>query len=72
MKRIAEHPDAAVIEHLGGTSAVARMCKIEAPSVTKWKKTGIPQARSMYLRVLHPEAFLSASPDTASSHPAGQ
>jgi hypothetical protein len=36
------HPDAALIEKLGNTAAVARMFNIKNPSVTKWKNNGIP------------------------------
>jgi hypothetical protein len=48
---------ARVIEALGGTVAVARICGIKQPSVSGWKKHGIPQAREQYLRLLRPEAW---------------
>ncbi|WP_322999987.1 hypothetical protein [Castellaniella sp.] len=67
MKRIAEHPDAAVIERLDGTVAVARLCKISAASVSRWKKKGIPQAREMYLRLLRPDVFQSPSDRSSAS-----
>lgn len=57
MKKLTEHPDSIIIERLGGTTAVAKICEIASPSVSGWKKKGIPQARRMYLRLLHPEAF---------------
>lgn len=38
-----------IIEALGDTCAVARLCKVRPPSVSKWKHAGIPQARLMYL-----------------------
>lgn len=50
-----------VIEALGGTVAVARICGIKQPSVSGWKKHGIPQAREQYLRLLRPEAFYSTN-----------
>jgi len=40
-----------VIEALGGTAEVARIFNISMPSVSAWKKEGIPDARVMYLRV---------------------
>lgn len=46
-----------VIARLGGVSAVAQLCGIKQPSVSGWKKYGIPQAREQYLRLLRPEAF---------------
>lgn len=33
-----------VIDQLGGTSAVARMCRVAAASVCGWRKKGIPAA----------------------------
>lgn len=44
-----------VIDELGGISTVSRICQIAPSSVFKWKKTGIPQAREMYLRVAFPK-----------------
>jgi hypothetical protein len=49
-----------VITQLGGVSAVARLCGIKQPSVSGWKRHGIPQAREQYLRLLRPEAFKNA------------
>lgn len=46
-----------VIEKLGGTSEVARLCEIEPPSVSEWKRNGIPKARLMYLRAIRPDIF---------------
>ena len=40
------------------TSAVARLVGISQPSVSEWKRNGIPQAREQYLRLLRPEAFV--------------
>lgn len=50
MKKIL-HNDAALIELLGGTAAVARLFNISMASVSSWKKKGIPAARMMYLEV---------------------
>lgn len=46
-----------VIARLGGTAAVAEMCGVKPPSVSEWRKNGIPHARIMYLRLLRPEVF---------------
>lgn len=47
----------AIIEALGGTSRVAELCEVRPPSVSDWKKYGIPRARMMFLRVARPEVF---------------
>jgi hypothetical protein len=54
-----------IIDALGGTNAVARLFNIKPPSVSGWREDGIPDARLMYLRVAHPEAFLTANPAKA-------
>jgi hypothetical protein len=46
-----------LIHAFGGTSAVARLFNIRPPSVSGWRKKGIPDARLMYLRLLRPELF---------------
>lgn len=46
-----------VIRALGGTAQVASLCGIKAPSVSGWKRHGIPKAREQYLRLLRPAAF---------------
>jgi hypothetical protein len=42
---------AQAIDALGGTAEVARLFEISMPSVSDWKKEGIPPARVMFLRV---------------------
>ena len=49
-----------IIDALGGTTEVARMCNVRPPSVSEWKVKGIPEARRMYLQVLRPDVFRSA------------
>ena len=49
----------AIIEALGGTFRVAELCEVRPPSVSEWKKNGIPRARLMFLRVVRPEAFMA-------------
>jgi hypothetical protein len=46
--------DAEIIEALGGTFAVARICKVQGPSVSEWKRKGIPPARRQLLALLYP------------------
>lgn len=63
--------DPEIIDRLGGTSAVARLCRVRPPSVSEWRRRGIPDARRQLLQLLHPEAFaaLPAEPPPA---PAGK
>ncbi len=49
----------AIIEALGGTSRVAELCEVRPPSVSDWKKYGIPRARMMFLRIARPEVFIA-------------
>ena len=46
-----------VIDALGGTAAVARLCNVRSPSVSEWRRTGIPAARVQYLQLAVPRAF---------------
>lgn len=46
-----------IIAELGGTTAVARLCEVEPPSVSEWKVRGIPRARLMYLKAVRPDVF---------------
>lgn len=46
-----------IIDKLGGTTAVAELCKVKPPSVSEWRINGIPEARLMYLQLLKPEVF---------------
>jgi hypothetical protein len=46
-----------VIQALGGTCAVAKLCRVNPASVSGWKINGIPDAREQYLRLLKPAAF---------------
>ena len=54
--------DAQIIQALGGVSRVAKHFGISMAAVSKWKTTGIPRARLMYLRVLRPDLFPGESP----------
>jgi DNA-binding transcriptional regulator YdaS (Cro superfamily) len=41
--------DTAIIDLLGGTAQVARMCKVDPAAVSAWKVRGIPADRFMFL-----------------------
>lgn len=46
-----------IIDQLGGTAEVARLCEVEQPSVSEWRKRGIPRARLMFLKLARPDVF---------------
>lgn len=50
--------DSKLIDELGGTGAVARIFEISDPTVSIWRKTGIPKARRMYLKAVYPHLFV--------------
>jgi len=50
-----------VIDALGGTTEVARLCDVEPQAVSQWRHRGIPPARLMYLRLLRPDVFAEGS-----------
>ena len=54
-----------IIDRLGGTSETARLCGIKPPSVSDWRKTGIPKAQRNYLKAIRPDAFIDPPPDQA-------
>jgi len=41
--------DSAIIDLLGGTAKVARMCKIDSAAVSNWRIRGIPADKYMFL-----------------------
>lgn len=43
--------DSKLIDMLGGTSRVAKIFNVKMPTVSYWRKNGIPEARMMYLEV---------------------
>lgn len=49
-----------VIDRLGGTAVVAKLCDVRPPSVSEWRKHGIPHARLMYLKAIRPDVFIDA------------
>jgi hypothetical protein len=57
--------DSKIIDELGGTGAVAAMFEppIKPPSVSEWRKKGIPDDRRQILKLLRPDVFgLAATP----------
>jgi hypothetical protein len=46
-----------IIDALGGTAEVARLCDISSQAVSQWRTNGIPRAQMKYLRAVRPEAF---------------
>lgn len=48
-----------IIDALGGTSEVARLCEIQPPSVSEWRKFGIPKAQLKFLKLARPAVFVS-------------
>lgn len=53
-----------LIDKLGGTAEVARLCNVKPPSVTQWRTNGIPQARLMFLKLARPDVFAPAANDS--------
>ena len=47
-----------IIDALGGTSSTAKLCRVKDPSVSEWRRTGIPTARLMFLRLARPDVFM--------------
>lgn len=57
-----------LIDRLGGTTAVAKMCDLKPPSVSEWRKAGIPKPWLKFLRLARPDAF-SDTPSAPTPHP---
>lgn len=59
-----------IIDAMGGTSKTAHFCGIKPPSVSEWRRNGIPAARLQYLRLARPEIFKAGTEEIpASSNP---
>lgn len=56
-----------VIDALGGTAEVARICKVRMPSVSDWKRDGIPAARMMFLGAVHASELQGIDLDAATA-----
>lgn len=53
----------AVIDHLGGTYAVAKMIEAPTSTVHSWRKNGIPRSRMAHLRLAAKDAGLELPAD---------
>jgi hypothetical protein len=60
--------DSKIIDALGGTTAVANLCKVKQPSVSQWRTNGIPRARRQFLELLRPDVFGASKPSKRSKH----
>lgn len=49
-KRLPPEPTNRVINSLGGTAEVSRLCEVTISAVSQWKTLGMPKARFMFLR----------------------
>lgn len=56
-----------IIERLGGTQAVAVLFGIKPPSVSQWKRDGIPKARMQYIALARPDV-IRAVPGTSANN----
>lgn len=54
---IEQSPDSSLIDTLGGTAEVARLCDVSMQAVSNWRQHGIPKPRRMYLAAVRPAAF---------------
>lgn len=61
-------PDSSVIDRLGGTGAVSRICEVSSQAVSKWRRTGIPKTQKKFLCAVYPEVF-AEGPDCARRTP---
>ena len=61
-----------IIEALGDTAEVARLFDVRMPSVSDWKKHGIPRARMMYLKVAQTQALEGVDLDAATAPARGE
>lgn len=55
----------AIIDAMGGSAAVARICRVKLPAVSQWRINGIPGYRKQYLATLRPDLFPEESPAAA-------
>jgi hypothetical protein len=56
-----------VIDRLGGTTAVAKICELKPPTVSEWRTLGIPRAWLKYFQIAFPEAFAPVQTETTDS-----
>ena len=49
--------DSDLIDALGGTSEVARLCDLTTGAVSQWRTNGIPRAWKKFFRLARPQIF---------------
>lgn len=49
--------DSEIIDAMGGTFAVAALCRVKPPSVSEWRHNGIPDARKQFLKLARPDVI---------------
>ena len=49
-----------IIDALGGTAEVARLCETSMQAVSNWRQHGIPKPWLKYLQAAKPSAFVEA------------
>lgn len=53
-----DHTDSnSIINRLGGTGAVAKLCDVTPQAVSQWREAGIPKPWMKYLQLAKPEEF---------------
>ena len=52
-----EENSSQIIDALGGTGAVAKLCEVTKGAVSQWRENGIPPARLMFIRLARPDVF---------------
>lgn len=55
--------DSEIIDALGGTGEVAKMCDVSPQAVSQWRDSGIPKARRMYLKAIRADVFVQHPQD---------
>lgn len=56
-----------IIRRLGGTAKVSRVFGVTMPSVSDWKRDGIPHARVMFLKVARKKELAGADFEAATA-----
>ncbi len=47
-----------IIDRLGGTTKVAKICDLKPPSVSEWRNSGIPKGWLKYFQEIRPDVFV--------------
>jgi hypothetical protein len=56
-----------IIDALGGTGEVAKLCEVTDAAVSQWRRDGIPKARLQFLRLARPDVFSAHDPERAAA-----